>query len=62
MKKRTPGHLSTKKATAPWQGLSIDFAFTRKASKDTKDTARSMTYKVSMVKIVFSLLMITTQI
>jgi hypothetical protein len=34
LKKRAPGHVSTMKATTPWQGLSIDFAFTGQASKD----------------------------
>jgi hypothetical protein len=42
LKKRAPGHHSTKKATAAWQGFSIDFAFTGQASKNS---ARSTTYK-----------------
>ena len=42
MKKRAPGHSSTMKATVPWQGLSIDFAFTGQASKDK---SRATAYK-----------------
>lgn len=42
MKKRAPGHASTMKATTPWQGLSIDFAFTGQASKDK---SRAAAYK-----------------
>jgi hypothetical protein len=42
LKKRAPGHKSTMKATSPAQGLSIDFAFTGQASKDS---ARSAFYK-----------------
>jgi hypothetical protein len=43
MKKRAPGHTTTMKATSsPWQGLSIDFAFTGQASKDK---SRATAYK-----------------
>jgi hypothetical protein len=42
LKKRAPGHQSTMKATAPWHGLSIDFAFTGQASKDK---SRAAAYK-----------------
>ena len=38
MKKRAAGHVSTKKATRPWQGLSIDFAFTGQRSKNSDRT------------------------
>jgi hypothetical protein len=34
LKKSSPGSNGTRKATVPWQGLSIDFAFTGQRSKD----------------------------
>jgi hypothetical protein len=34
LKKSSPGHHSTRKATIPWQGISVDFAFTGQRSKN----------------------------
>jgi hypothetical protein len=42
LKKRPPSHATTRKATIPWQGLSIDFAFT---GQQSKDSSREASYK-----------------